>query len=171
LNNRISYRKNRGAALIVGLILLVVLTLLGVVGMNIANSELAMATNEQLRVRAFQAAETGIEQAVQGFGDGDNVNTLDQVWVSGVTSVENSPLGFGGVAVDSFNTTSRYRGQSNAWNTSIGTFSAFHFDATTVGSSARSARAEHIQGAYVVNVSDGSTTGNCTVAEGCTGGL
>jgi Tfp pilus assembly protein PilX len=169
LNKPTSHRHQRGAALVVGLILLVVLTLLGVVGMNIANSELSMATNEQLRVRAFQAAESGIEQAVAGFGD--DVDTVTKVWNSGVVGVENSPLGLGGDAVDTFSTTSSYRGQSSAWNTSIGTFAAFHFDAQTVGSSARGARAEHLQGAYVVNASDGATIDGCTVADGCPGGL
>ena len=53
--------RQRGAALVIGLILLVVITLLAVVGMNIANTELASATSEQLRLRAFNAAETGIE--------------------------------------------------------------------------------------------------------------
>jgi Tfp pilus assembly protein PilX len=57
--------KQRGAALVVGLILLVVITLLAVVGMNIANTELAGATSEQLRMRAFNAAETGLETRLQ----------------------------------------------------------------------------------------------------------
>lgn len=54
----------RGAALIVGLILLVVITVLAVSGMNTATTELAMARNDQNYENAFQAAETGLEQAI-----------------------------------------------------------------------------------------------------------
>lgn len=58
--------KNRqdGAALVVGLILLVVITVLAVSGMNTATTELAMARNAQNYENAFQAAETGLEQAI-----------------------------------------------------------------------------------------------------------
>jgi len=53
-----------GAALVVGLILLVVLTLLAVSGMNTASTELRMAGNEQYRKRAFEASEAGIERSI-----------------------------------------------------------------------------------------------------------
>ena len=58
--------KNRqqGAALVVGLILLVVITVLAISGMNTATTELAMARNDQNFENAFQAAETGLEQAL-----------------------------------------------------------------------------------------------------------
>jgi type IV pilus assembly protein PilX len=56
--------KQQGAALVIGLVLLVVLTLLAVTGMNTASSELLMAGNEQYRQNAFQASEAGIEQAL-----------------------------------------------------------------------------------------------------------
>ncbi len=62
---KLTRSKQRGAALVIGLILLVVITLLAVVGMNIANTELASATSEQLRLRAFNAAETGLEARLQ----------------------------------------------------------------------------------------------------------
>ncbi len=54
-------RKQRGAALIVGLSLLVVITVLAISGMNTATTELAMARNNQNYEHAFQAAETGLE--------------------------------------------------------------------------------------------------------------
>lgn len=57
-------RRQTGAALIVGLILLVVLTLLAVSGMNTASTELKMAGNEQFRKRAFEASESGIERTL-----------------------------------------------------------------------------------------------------------
>ena len=57
-------RRQEGAALVVGLILLVVVTVLAVSGMNTATTELAMARNNQNYENAFQAAETGLEQAL-----------------------------------------------------------------------------------------------------------
>ena len=57
-------QKQQGAALIVGLILLVVITVLAVSGMNTATTELAMARNDQNYENAFQAAETGLERAL-----------------------------------------------------------------------------------------------------------
>jgi len=54
----------QGAALVIGLILLLVLTLLAISGMNAATSEFVMAGNEQFRANAFQASEFGISQAL-----------------------------------------------------------------------------------------------------------
>jgi type IV pilus assembly protein PilX len=59
-----SIARQSGAALVVGLILLVVLTLLAVSGMNTASTELRMAGNEQYRKRAFEASEAGIERSI-----------------------------------------------------------------------------------------------------------
>jgi type IV pilus assembly protein PilX len=65
---KISYAKQRGAALVIGLILMVVITVLAISGMNTATTELAMARNDQNWENAFQAAETGLEQLLaQGF--------------------------------------------------------------------------------------------------------
>jgi len=62
---RVSHQKNQqGAALIVGLLLLVVITILAVSGMNTATTELAMARNDQTYERAFQSAEKGLESAL-----------------------------------------------------------------------------------------------------------
>lgn len=56
--------KQHGAALVVGLILLVVITVLAISGMNTATTELAMARNDQNYENAFQGAETGLETAL-----------------------------------------------------------------------------------------------------------
>ncbi|NIM27175.1 MAG: hypothetical protein GTO67_14620 [Gammaproteobacteria bacterium] len=52
-----------GAVLIVAMILLVVLTLLGVTTMNTSSLQERIASNTQVQTHAFQAAETGINQA------------------------------------------------------------------------------------------------------------
>ena len=57
-------RRETGAALVVGLILLLVLTLLAISGMTTASLELQMAGNAQYQERAFQRADAGVEQAM-----------------------------------------------------------------------------------------------------------
>jgi type IV pilus assembly protein PilX len=64
VKHRTSIARQSGAALVIGLILLVVLTLLAVTGMNTASTELRMAGNEQFRKTAFEAAEAGIERGI-----------------------------------------------------------------------------------------------------------
>jgi type IV pilus assembly protein PilX len=66
------HKKQQGAALVVGLILLVVITVLAISGMSTATTELAMARNDQNYENAFQAAETGIAAAL-GQGSFDTV--------------------------------------------------------------------------------------------------
>jgi len=60
----IDRKRQQGAVLIVGLLLLVVITILAVSGMNTATTELAMARNNQTHENVFQAAETGLENAL-----------------------------------------------------------------------------------------------------------
>ena len=64
MNTSRNIKKQQGAALIVGLILLVVITVLAISSMNTATTELAMARNDQNYENAFQAAETGLETAL-----------------------------------------------------------------------------------------------------------
>ena len=59
-----TFKRQQGAALVVGLLLLVVITVLAISGMNTATTELAMARNDQNYENAFQAAETGLENAL-----------------------------------------------------------------------------------------------------------
>jgi len=60
----INIQRQDGAALVVGLVLLVVITVLAISGMNTATTELAMARNDQNYENAFQAAETGLENSL-----------------------------------------------------------------------------------------------------------
>ena len=59
-----SFGRERGAALVVGLIILLVLTILAISGVTTAALELQMAGNQQYQERAFQAADAGVEQAM-----------------------------------------------------------------------------------------------------------
>lgn len=72
----IDRKRQQGAVLIVGLLLLVVITILAVSGMNTATTELALARNDQTYENAFQAAETGLETALAQGGFSTTVNTV-----------------------------------------------------------------------------------------------
>ncbi|HET8692290.1 MAG TPA: PilX N-terminal domain-containing pilus assembly protein, partial [Steroidobacteraceae bacterium] len=54
-------RRQQGAALVIGLVLLLVLTILAVSGVFTSTMELRMVGNTQNQERAFQAAEVAIE--------------------------------------------------------------------------------------------------------------
>ena len=95
---QVPYKKQSGAALVVSLMLLVIITVLAISGMNTATTELAMARNDQNYEYAFQAAETGLEQAlaqgqfntVAGTTVTQFINSYDQVTAS--IAFENSTL-------------------------------------------------------------------------------
>jgi len=64
MNSYNTLHRQQGAALVIGLILLVVVTVLAISGMTTATTELAMARNDQITENSFQAAENGLENAL-----------------------------------------------------------------------------------------------------------
>jgi type IV pilus assembly protein PilX len=135
-----SRRQQRGAALVIGLILLLVLTLLAVSGMNSASLEFIMAGNEQYRANAFEAAETGIEQSIATgtFNPGaaaqalNGANTVNDLWASTITpQLNGAPL-------------------PAIWGFSWNSFSSYHFEVVSTGSSTRGGQAINTQGVAVI---------------------
>ena len=141
-------RRQQGAALVVGLVLLVVVTVLAVSGMNTATTELAMARNDQNYENAFQAAEAGLEQAIsQGrFNTLANVNLAQNLTAN--ESVQ-STIGFRCSTLVPDRAFSLGSGSGIA---------AYHFNATAIaaslrdagGTTDRDATATHTQDFYVV---------------------
>ena len=78
--------RQQGAALVVGLMLLVVITILAISGMNTATTELALARNDQAYENAFQAAETGLETAL---AQGQFATTGNTALTQTITSNQN----------------------------------------------------------------------------------
>ncbi len=66
-----SRQRERGAVLIISMIFLIIMTLLAVTGMTTTSLEEKMASNAQESTRAFQAAETGLAQALDDLGSYD----------------------------------------------------------------------------------------------------
>lgn len=132
-----------GAALVVGLILLLVLTMLGISGMQTSTFELLQANNSQYAQNAFEAAETGIDRAMIPNG----LNTAIPV-VIGETPTSDD-------ASSTYESQTRFAAATNVPQGlfslgSGGGFQAYHFDIDSTGRSARSARADLRQSFYVV---------------------
>ncbi len=140
--------KQHGAALVVGLLLLVVITVLAISGMNTATTELAMARNDQTSENVFQAAERGLETALaQGRFDTLATTTLPQYYgyndkVDAEIEYEDSTLV-----------------PDRAFSLGVGSgIAAYHFLATSVAvyemdpgnTTDRDAQATHTQAFYVV---------------------
>jgi type IV pilus assembly protein PilX len=143
-----SAASQRGAALIVGLILMLVLTVLGISGMNMATLELTMAGNAEAQQDAFQAAETGIDIPIGQ----RNFTTLAP------TSVPVTALGDGSYDTRSTTTcmtTTPVPDIAFSMGTSTGTVQAFHFDIVAVGTGPRGAISTHNQSFYVAGPGGG----------------
>lgn len=123
-----------GATLIVGLVLLLVLTVVGVSGMNTATMEIAMAANAQFQQDAFQLAEDGIDIAIgtREYAT-DAPRTVD--WLN--TEYDRRAV-------------TTYRMNTPAPGSSVGELEAFHFDTTSVGRGPRNAQSQHTQSFYVI---------------------
>ena len=139
-------KHQQGAALIIGLLLLVVITILAVSGMNTATTELAMARNDQTYENAFQAAETGLENALAQ----DVFNT------GGPTVITPPSSTYGQVtATIRFEDSTLVPDQAFSLGSGSG-IAAYHFNATSqadyiisVGND-RNASAVHTQAFYIV---------------------
>lgn len=140
---RTGLNQQSGAALIVGLILLLVLTMLGISGMQTSTFELLQANNTQYAQNAFEAAETGIDRAMIPVG----LNTAIPVIVT-ETAVDED-------AVSTYETQTQFALTTNVpqGRFSLGSgggFQAYHFDIDSTGRSARDARADLRQSFYIV---------------------
>jgi type IV pilus assembly protein PilX len=148
------HRRERGAALVVGMILLLVLTLLAVSGMNTASTELIMAGNQQFQENAFQAAEMGIQQ---GMLRGDfNPGTANEI-LDVSTDVPGTPAD-----TDEYSTNITPWPAVNSpmpamWGNRWNSFSSFHFEIASTGTSVRNARTVHTQGMFIIAPFDPGT--------------
>ena len=147
------HSRQRGAALVVGLLLLVILTLLAISGMNSASTEMIMAGNEQYRQKAFNAASAGIEQALV---------VLDTVPQNPTTATTTPKVKVAGAdADDSYATSTLYQGSDdNVPGFTAGRFAAYHYQITGTGTALRQSTSVQDQGAYLIQRTDSSTFGS-----------
>jgi len=162
--HRTGSTRQQGAALVVGLILLLVLTLLAISGMTTASLELQMAGNEQYQERAFQGADAGIEQAMAAgvfntnaqVGAYDNAAAVNPIPDRGTgRQITNCPDAGAadGQQCEYFMRFDIQNGQTAVpgGGYSIGTgFEAYHFVIDSYGTADRGAMSEHRQSFYIV---------------------
>jgi type IV pilus assembly protein PilX len=129
-----------GAALVIGLLLLLVLTILAVSGMNSASLEFVMAGNEQYRANAFSAAEAGIERTLDA--GTFNPAVLAQNFNGAVTATDN----WATVVNSQLNGNALPALWGNSWNS----FATYHFEIASTGTSARNATAINTQGVAII---------------------
>jgi|SRR5688572_14847386 len=155
----LGHRRQSGAALVVGLVLLMILTLLAISGMNTSSLELQMAGNFQFSQNAFQAAEIGLERALAAGNFATNTAiATPKTLITG--SATDTP--------DTYETRITFdcakNGETlppplpNQKPVSIGEnmgFSAYHFEVESTGRSQRGARAVNVQSFYLVRQEGG----------------
>jgi len=154
-----------GAALVVGLLLLVVITVLAVSGMNTATTELAMARNDQNYEFAFQAAETGLAAAL---GQPNFETDVNVVITQNINSHDRAQ------AIITFECETIVT--DSAFSLGVGSgISAYHFNTISQGESKRiagggtdtdrDAEATHTQAFYVVGPqgNDITNTNTCSI--------
>lgn len=126
--------RERGVALVIALVLLLIITLFATGGMVTATAELTMAGNEQFHRRAIDAASAGIEVGIARLAPAT-----------------------GETAAGQYAVTSRYVGEEATLpGFSADKFSARHFEIESVGTSARNAQDRQFQGVMQIT-SRGST--------------
>lgn len=136
----------RGAALVIGLILLMILTILAFTGVNGSITELAIANNEQFRSNAVAASSTGIEQAIPQLVAVPSVRGVAPTVVGPITLTDST--------TDRYTTQSRYIGEENNLpQSSVDKFIGLHYVIDSAGNSARNARDSQTQGIMVVAAS------------------
>lgn len=143
MTNRTStLRRQNGAALIIGLLLLLVLTVFAVTAMSTSTLELTLAGNNQFSEDAFQAAESAIEAE---FLQGESAPGLPR----------SNDYTFNGVSTAS--TTTAYQVTRLAPpGYSLTEYQSDHYLITSVGSSGKNASSTNQQGFFVVIPSPGS---------------
>ena len=144
----------RGAALVVSLILLLVLTILGVVGMSTATLELAMAGNMQYQNGAFEAADSVVESELLRNDIAPLVAPGPMPAIPANVGLEYRDADNRLVATATAGTA--YMGQSGVSGWQLGgavSFSAFHFEINGNATAPQGATANHRQGFYVVGPS------------------
>lgn len=150
---RIAHRQT-GAALVIGLLLLLVLTVLGIAGANTSSLSLIVAGNAQYSQNSFELAENGIERSIAAndFNPDPNIAPeTQQATLNGQTSF-----------VGSFLATSRTQlggvPQPALPGASLDSFSTYHFEIDSTGTSRRGATARHIQALAVIAPADSTVS-------------
>jgi type IV pilus assembly protein PilX len=147
--------RQRGAALVIGLLLLLVLTILAVSGMNSASMEFVMAGNDQFRANAFSAAEAGIERTL----DGGTFNPI--VPLQNLNGAATATDNWSTITITPLGSTPLPALWGNSWNS----FATYHFEIQSTGTSVRNATAINTQGVAIIAPWDATVQNDPNLAD------
>lgn len=141
-------QRQRGAALVIGLMMLVALTLIGVTTMGMSSMELRMASNAQNKSNAFQAAEAGLEVGLADT-DAENITAAQAI---------TAPVLVNATATVNATFVGLIPGRGNGFTTGVSCPGSSpertrcaHFQITSVGQHLQSnAASTQVQGFYVL---------------------
>jgi Tfp pilus assembly protein PilX len=141
-------RQQHGAALVIGLMMMVALTLIGVTTMGMSSMELRMASNAQNKSNAFQAAEAGLEIGL-GRTNAENITTAQPIapptLVNATAMINSTFVGLIAGRGDGFTSGVSCPGSSPERTRCA------HFQVTSVGQHLQSnASSTQVQGFYVL---------------------
>jgi len=137
------WRRERGVALVITLLLLAILSMLASTGVRMSLGEVWMAANEQFHQRAVEAASAGAEVAVARVGIA-RPGASDDSWSQAV-----------GTGSEYVVTVRRTADESVLEGSSAGRFVGQHFEIESTGTSSRGARDVQVQGVMVVSAAGG----------------
>lgn len=137
--------RQRGASLVIGLVLLLVLSILAVSTMSSATFGLTMAGNAQYSESAFQMAETGVEVAINSGPFNDQVPTA--VAATDVTDLDGAEIGTYD-ANAAFQQCTGIEGFSESIDGD--SYKAYHFQIISNGTSFRGAQSTNQQEFFLV---------------------
>lgn len=135
-------QRQQGAALMVALVLMVVITILAMSAMGTSRLELLMAGNTQYGLQAFQAAQSAIDARLAAGG----FNTS----MSAASTAYPYPNGASGTASVTYQTSTEVpAGATGGYSLGSG-YQAFHFEIDASGTASRGATSSQTQGFYIV---------------------
>jgi len=144
--NRFNRTKQTGAALVVSMVMLMVLTMLAISTMSTASLEVTMAGNDQYSENAFQLAETGIDQYVATVRATPNcADTL----LPGQCDIGSTDVIINNKTIGSYQATSSFMNDFDGCpgGYSKGIFASYHFQVQATGQTpSQGATSQHSQG-------------------------
>ena len=148
--------RERGTALVIGLLLLLVLTVFAISGMSTATMELVMAGNSQFEARAFEAAESVLDAELRR---PDLIPPPAPALLPDVAAnIDRDFLDQGGNPIATATARTRYLESTDLAGWQLGgptSFDAHHFEAAATATAGRGASASHLQGFFVIGPSVG----------------
>jgi type IV pilus assembly protein PilX len=147
-------KHQNGAALVVCLVLLLVLTVLGISTMSTASVELRMAANDRFFENAFQLAETGIDTVLRGMNGG--IVAPPPATAANTCNPTTAPVavpGMGGTFQNTLCFTGDIPDITGGGGSSIGKVNAFHYQNDSQGIAQGQASSFNSQGARVLGPS------------------